>query len=127
MASWWQAARFFGKRPFYHSWGGKNVRVFDVSGFGNPAQVPFVSYKKRNVGSNHVCVSAWIALAAERHDSRILPGPWSSTLEFYPQAAPVISQAGSWSLTLEFYPQVAQVISHASALPGKPYNACGAV
>ena len=42
MASWWQAARFFGKRPFYHSWGGKNVRVFDVSGFGNPAQVSFV-------------------------------------------------------------------------------------
>ena len=72
-------------------------------------------------------VSAWIALAAQRHDSRILPGPWSSTLEFYPQVAPVISQAGSWSLTLEFYSRVAQVISHASALPGKPYSAGGAV
>ena len=70
---------------------------------------------------------AWIAHAAERHDSRFLPWRWFSTLEFYPQVAPVISQAGSWSLTLEFYPQVAQVISHASALPGKPYNACGAV
>ena len=70
---------------------------------------------------------AWIALAAKRHDSRILPRRWFSTLEFYPQVAPVISQAGSLSLTLEFYPRVAQVISHASALPGKPYSACGAV
>ena len=32
--------------------------------------------KKRNVGGDRVWVSAWIALAAKRHDSRILPGPW---------------------------------------------------
>ena len=48
--------------------------------------------RERGVGSDRVWVSAWIALAAKRHDSRILPGPWSPTLEFYPQTAPVISQ-----------------------------------
>ena len=32
--------------------------------------------KERNVGSDRVWVSAWIALAAKRRDSRILPGPW---------------------------------------------------
>ena len=49
VASAWQArgklvasGLFFGKRPFYHFGGGRNVHVFDVSGFGNPAQVPLV-------------------------------------------------------------------------------------
>ena len=80
LASAWQAG---GKRPVFLASAcftilGKQERTrFQRFWFWESRpSAPCIILKERHVGSDRVWVSAWIALAAKRRDSRILPGPW---------------------------------------------------
>ena len=76
LASAWQAG---GKRPFFLAsagfaiWGKQERTRFQRFWFweSRPSAL-CITFNKGNVGSDRVWVSAWIALAATRRDSRIL-------------------------------------------------------